>query len=306
MSTTQRSYTATVLVTAALVLALTFGFLVARPADAQGSGTGFEHCDPTLVALVWAARDAYGYQPMMGSAGTGGTGTGGDTTGGDTTGGDDMTGGDDTTDGGSEATPEATQQAALSFAKLNIAKVVTDLLLQDTTPEPSDDTGAGNDDTGNTQAPQALDCEALRADVVAFVFARNNMTTGGGTGEVAGDNVFTSQMSGPQEVPGPGDPDATGTATVTIDPATNTVCWSYTASGISTITAAHIHVGAEGESGSPVVPFSTADGSWPTEGCTTAEADVVQAILSNPVGYYVNVHTDEFPQGALRGQLLGS
>ena len=37
--------------------------------------------------------------------------------------------------------------------------------------------------------------------------------------------------------------------------------------------------------------------------CATASADVVKDILQNPGNYYVNVHTSDFPAGAIRGQL---
>ena len=37
--------------------------------------------------------------------------------------------------------------------------------------------------------------------------------------------------------------------------------------------------------------------------CIAAEPDVLRPIVANPAGFYVNVHTGDFPKGAVRGQL---
>lgn len=124
------------------------------------------------------------------------------------------------------------------------------------------------------------------------------------TEEAAMGTTYTAPLSGPQEVPGPGDADSTGTATVTINQETNEVCWDITVmNAMLPATGAHIHVGAFGESGDVVVPLSAPDASGAASGCTTADASVVSAIVANPAGYYVNIHTTDFPSGALRGQL---
>jgi hypothetical protein len=39
------------------------------------------------------------------------------------------------------------------------------------------------------------------------------------------------------------------------------------------------------------------------KGCTRADAAVIIAIMQDPANYYVNVHNDAFPKGAVRGQL---
>jgi len=93
-----------------------------------------------------------------------------------------------------------------------------------------------------------------------------------------------------------------GQITVVVDPPKGTACYIMNVSGLEAITAAHIHVGGPGESGRPVVPLETPeDGS--SGGCAPISADVAQALLGNPGGYYVNVHTRQFPDGAIRGQL---
>jgi hypothetical protein len=124
----------------------------------------------------------------------------------------------------------------------------------------------------------------------------------GGGGEV---HTFSTDMSGAEEVPGPGDPDGTGTATITLDPSQGEVCFELTVSNIEPATAAHIHVAPVGEAGPVVVPLEPpTDGS--SSGCVSdVDRALIQNIIQNPDQYYVNVHNEEFPDGAVRGQLRG-
>jgi hypothetical protein len=74
------------------------------------------------------------------------------------------------------------------------------------------------------------------------------------------------------------------------------------------ITAMHVHVGAKGTNGPPVVdsgltPFTDADGQGNITRVVSATPATLQAILDGPRGYYVNLHTNTNPGGALRQQM---
>lgn len=117
-----------------------------------------------------------------------------------------------------------------------------------------------------------------------------------------GGRPLTATLSGDAEVPGPGDEDGSGTFSLTVNPGQEEICFELTVADIDTATMAHIHTGAAGASGPPVVTLEApADGS--SEGCVEAERDLATAILRDPSAYYVNVHNAEFPDGAVRGQL---
>ena len=112
----------------------------------------------------------------------------------------------------------------------------------------------------------------------------------------------SASLTGAQEVPGPGDPDGSGTAEITIVDATDNVCYDIHVRSIGPATAAHIHRGAPGEAGPPVVTLSApTDGK--VDGCVNAPGGLADEIGANPVAFYVNVHNSEFPAGAIRGQL---
>lgn len=115
-------------------------------------------------------------------------------------------------------------------------------------------------------------------------------------------NTWNTGLTGAAEVPGPGDRDGSGTARITADAATNQICYELTVQAIDAPTAAHVHRGAVGVAGPPVVTLDPPTrGS--SRGCYNVARELAAAIIANPAGFYVNVHNDRHPQGAVRGQL---
>jgi hypothetical protein len=120
---------------------------------------------------------------------------------------------------------------------------------------------------------------------------------------LAGGRPFTTTLVGANEVPA-GDPDATGTATVWVNPGTGTVCYSWSVSNAATpIVAAHIHHAVAGVAGPVVVPLPPTGPSSGTGCATGVDRSLALDIVMHPSDYYVNTHNAEFPAGVARGQL---
>lgn len=81
------------------------------------------------------------------------------------------------------------------------------------------------------------------------------------------------------------------------------VCWRFAhLHGFVNATVAHIHAGRPRKPGNIVVALSTGP-HLHHRGCVQARATVVKAIERNPAAYYVNIHSGQYPAGAVRGQL---
>lgn len=123
---------------------------------------------------------------------------------------------------------------------------------------------------------------------------------------VAGSPTSTD-LVGAEEVPGPGDPDASGFADLTLKKGKGTICFDVSWADVDgTVVAGHIHVGAAGVAGPVVVPLTgvAGAGTGSVSACQTGvDPALIKAIKQSPSDYYVNVHSTTYPAGAIRGQL---
>lgn len=127
---------------------------------------------------------------------------------------------------------------------------------------------------------------------------------------------FVTNMTGQEEVP-PVDTQAVGEAILTQDlPLNQTVHYFVNVTGIEGVSQGHIHSGAEGENGPIVVTlfnfdspqnevlqysnFTASNLEGPMEGKTMQ--DLIAAMKNGST--YINVHTEQNPNGEIRGQLM--
>lgn len=118
--------------------------------------------------------------------------------------------------------------------------------------------------------------------------------------DILGNN-FAANLTGASEVP-PADPDGIGTANISTDDATNRICTHLEVRNISAVTAAHIHRGRAGVNGPPVVTLDAPDDD-DSDDCDDVADALLDEIRRSPADFYVNVHTADYPNGAIRGQI---
>ncbi|WP_378950093.1 CHRD domain-containing protein [Mesorhizobium sp. ANAO-SY3R2] len=109
---------------------------------------------------------------------------------------------------------------------------------------------------------------------------------------------FKADLKAASEVP-PTDSKATGTADVTVDTATKKLSWKVNAGGLTgDATAAHFHgPAAVGKNAPPMVDISSSVAS--------GSADITDQQLADLQAgkWYLNIHTQKFPDGEIRGQV---
>lgn len=98
--------------------------------------------------------------------------------------------------------------------------------------------------------------------------------------------------------------DGTGTAQVDINSDENQVCYDISLEGVQGVTAAHIHSGGSDEAGPVVVNLEYDGDDQGDDKCVdgVSESDL-EDISEAPANFYVNVHSEQYPDGAVRGQL---
>jgi hypothetical protein len=123
--------------------------------------------------------------------------------------------------------------------------------------------------------------------------------------QLTGGRPFEISLIGAAEIPGPGDPDGSGTALFTLNQGQGTIKFDITVANITLpAIGAHIHIGDETVAGPVVVPLTPPDITGHSSGEVSVDSELIKAIRQNPENYYVNVHTlPLYAAGAVRGQL---
>ncbi|MGP9019279.1 CHRD domain-containing protein [Streptomyces sp. BR1] len=139
---------------------------------------------------------------------------------------------------------------------------------------------------------------------------------GGGNDHAREDGAtyFVASLRGANEVPvagkpAVGDPDGAALEFVRIKGGTVTFAVKWRGTGRPTML--HIHQGVRGVNGDVKVDFSgqlgsvTGGGNWRrvAGSVTVKDAALLASLKNDPSGFYANLHTAEFPGGAVRGQL---
>jgi CHRD domain len=124
-------------------------------------------------------------------------------------------------------------------------------------------------------------------------------------------NYLSAVMSGAWEIGKDGSPvegsAARGSAQIHVV-GESTICYGLTVNGLGeddAPVAAHIHRGKINENGPIVIELEAPEEGNPGwgGGCTEVDPAVLKRVQRAPVKYYVNIHSNEFKDGALRGQL---
>jgi hypothetical protein len=150
----------------------------------------------------------------------------------------------------------------------------------------------------------ALKSRRLFAAVVLAMLVALVLTIPAIAGGTSGDGplaTLRAHLQGEKEVPGPGDRDGSGTAVVKVFQ--KKLCYTLRVEDIQLVDlAAHIHLGLRDEAGPVIVTLEPPTGGS-SSACTPITRALSLELREHPTRYYVNVHNERFPDGAIRGQL---
>ena len=123
------------------------------------------------------------------------------------------------------------------------------------------------------------------------------------TSVLAEEVSFSAELLGSAAVPA-NDSAGTGTVEATLDSETKVFKWSVTYEGLTgPATAAHFHGPADpGQTAGPVVPVE--DLESPMEGEATLDDAQIADLQAGK--WYFNIHTAQYPDGEIRGQMQHS
>jgi hypothetical protein len=128
-------------------------------------------------------------------------------------------------------------------------------------------------------------------------------------GAQGGDRAFFAVMTGAKEVgaggqTGAGDSNGRGSFSATLDG--RQLCYGIQVKNISDPVDAHIHRGGPDVQGPVVQPLDPPSAGDPgvSSACVRVSRSLARSLRNRPGRFYVNVHTGDFPGGAVRAQLF--
>lgn len=142
---------------------------------------------------------------------------------------------------------------------------------------------------------------ALVALALASALTAGPAATGAEAATQAGRSVVAT-LHGRDVAGHAGDPDGVGRARITVSTAQQQVCYRLDVSRVDAPTQAHVHRGRAGANGAVVVALKAPQRGRAT-GCVGVSRETARALLRQPGLFYVDVHTRQYPSGAVRGQL---
>jgi hypothetical protein len=123
-----------------------------------------------------------------------------------------------------------------------------------------------------------------------------------------GDHAIFAVMTGAKEVDvngeHHGDPNGRGSFSATLDG--RQLCYGISVKNINNPVAAHIHRGGPKVAGPVIQPLDQPATGDPgaSSACVRISRSLARGLRRNPSRFYVNVHTADLPNGAVRGQLF--
>ena len=123
-----------------------------------------------------------------------------------------------------------------------------------------------------------------------------------------GDRAIFAVMTGAKEVDvngeHHGDRNGRGSFSATLDG--RQLCYGIQVKNINDPVAAHIHRGGKDVAGPVVQPLEQPATGDPgaSSACIRISRSLARGLRRDPSRYYVNVHTADLPNGAVRGQLF--
>ena len=152
----------------------------------------------------------------------------------------------------------------------------------------------------------------MRRRYITFgLLAATGLTLGlaASVGAQGGNNALFAVLTGAKEVDvegntGTGDRNGRGSFSATLDG--RQLCYGIQVKNINDPVAAHIHRGGRRVAG-PVVQAldaPTAGDPGASSACVRLSRSLARSLRTNPGRFYVNVHTPDLPNGAVRGQLF--